>query len=546
MKKEWFIGFVAGAVLLMAGCGQLNKQHMDTDITAPALATQCTEKVIASTNVKMKLNPAGPGGMRVLSVSEEVTTKTIEIGGNVPNFGQFYVTGNITFNVTAQSWTEADGYIMYAINYNDLTSEDLERVYVRAYMLDTDGLRGKVVTSSVLPLQVKAYNNFSYTNLTGTALTMNTWEKPFSNVIDHMQPLKFRADFTNALSQEYGGTIVFELVRVENVDDDTTPPGMPSSFTVASTANAAGIQTVTLGWINPTDLDFAGVEIRRSITGYPQSVSDGISIYSGSSSSKVDANNISSQTTYYYSIFAKDNNNNWSSAATASVTPYLDSYTKLLLHMDGGSIDDSSLANQTINVNGSVTQVSSPAHWGNIGSFSSPNYLSVADSEDWNFAADDFTIDGWVYPNNLSNYSTDVYSSRFTICTQGTGYGAFSLFMYKDNNVIYLIFTASTSGTTWDINTGYVTVNITENSWNHIAAVRNGNAFSLYVNGLQVGSATSSGTIINSTAVLNIGKYSNPPNNDYRYAKGYIDEFRISKGISRWTGSTFDVPTAPY
>lgn len=96
---------------------------------------------------------------------------------------------------------------------------------------------------------------------------------------------------------------------------DNTPPTAPSSFTAT-----AGDEQVTLSWTNPSDLDFIGVEIRRSLVSNPNSVTDGESVYTGSGTSKVDSD-VTGGTEYFYAIFAQDSSSNWSVPATDTATP---------------------------------------------------------------------------------------------------------------------------------------------------------------------------------------------------------------------------------
>ncbi|MCP4752842.1 MAG: hypothetical protein GY866_18305, partial [Proteobacteria bacterium] len=96
---------------------------------------------------------------------------------------------------------------------------------------------------------------------------------------------------------------------------DTTPPASPIGFTAT-----AGDGQVALSWTNPTDGDFAGVEIRRAEGSAPASVDDGALVYVGIDTSHTDTG-LANGTTYYYSIFAKDDVPNWSGSATASDIP---------------------------------------------------------------------------------------------------------------------------------------------------------------------------------------------------------------------------------
>jgi hypothetical protein len=78
-------------------------------------------------------------------------------------------------------------------------------------------------------------------------------------------------------------------------------------------------------------------------------------------------------------------------------------------------------------------------------------------------------------------------------------------------------------------------------SWHHIAYSRTGTTGRLYVNGTSVGSWID--TIDYGTAKpLIIGADYNGAN----LLQGHIDELRISKGISRYSGATLTVPTSEF
>jgi hypothetical protein len=83
-------------------------------------------------------------------------------------------------------------------------------------------------------------------------------------------------------------------------------------------------------------------------------------------------------------------------------------------------------------------------------------------------------------------------------------------------------------------------------NWYHIAVVRNGTSFKTYINGVERGSATSSRSFPVPTG-FTIGNHDG--NDAWRYGAdsyvGNLEEFRISKGIARWT-SNFSVPVASY
>ena len=79
------------------------------------------------------------------------------------------------------------------------------------------------------------------------------------------------------------------------------------------------------------------------------------------------------------------------------------------------------------------------------------------------------------------------------------------------------------------------------NTWTHVAVTRSGTAVKLWINGVNVASATKATAI--DVSGLSLAKQLN--NGIYNgYFNGYIDEFRVTKGICRYT-STFTPPTQP-
>lgn len=207
-----------------------------------------------------------------------------------------------------------------------------------------------------------------------------------------------------------------------------------------------------------------------------------------------------------------------------------DAYTKLLLHFDGNgnTFIDSSSSNKTITSYGNVTQSSTQSVFGGKSAYfdGTEDYLSVPNSEDWNFDGD-LSIDFWIRTNDKSE--------------QG---GALRrLISFGDNSGNYIeIGVYSNAGEIWSNGLGLAnsTVLVADNQWHHIAVIRQNSSTKLFIDGNLNVSGTKSGTI--SASGLHIGKYFL---GSLGYYNGYIDELRISKGIARWT-SNFTPPTAPY
>jgi hypothetical protein len=96
---------------------------------------------------------------------------------------------------------------------------------------------------------------------------------------------------------------------------DTTPPANVSEFIAIP-----GDQQILLIWNNPSDDDFAKVEIVGSTLFFPSFSSEGILTYSGTGNSFT-AIGLENKTRYYYSAFSYDRAGNRSSGAVVSAVP---------------------------------------------------------------------------------------------------------------------------------------------------------------------------------------------------------------------------------
>ena len=82
---------------------------------------------------------------------------------------------------------------------------------------------------------------------------------------------------------------------------------------------------------------------------------------------------------------------------------------------------------------------------------------------------------------------------------------------------------------------------LTVDTWHHIAAVRNGNDFKIYIDGTSYANATFTNTIKTASAASTIGEYESGSS---QYFKGYIDEFRITIGEAPYTANFTPATTA--
>ena len=219
--------------------------------------------------------------------------------------------------------------------------------------------------------------------------------------------------------------------------------------------------------------------------------------------------------------------------------PPADTYTKLLLHMDGddGSTTfvDSSPAARSVTASGSAQVSASYAKFSQGGSFNGQNasYLSIPNSTDWVFGNSDFTVEGWFYLSGTNQPYTCLIAT-----TSGVDHSGWAINLNSTGTKAR--FVAGDNSTAWKVEL-VGTTTLSTNAWHHVAVARSGNVFKLFLDGVQEATATNAVTISDVGIPLRLASFVsyNAP------LLGYLDEIRISNGIARWTAD-FTPPTAPY
>ena len=149
------------------------------------------------------------------------------------------------------------------------------------------------------------------------------------------------------------------------------------------------------------------------------------------------------------------------------------------------------------------------------------------------------TIDTWAY-------TTDSSANQRMIAGIGGGGANWSdsgghqwiFYMYQN----YLYFQSHVSGNSWNTVTSTSTVSIA-NAWHHLAVVCYNDTLTIYLDGTSVGSGT-----VSTVDVTTGGTQEFEIGSDATHQspwQGYLDDFRVSKGVARWT-SGFSVPTTEY
>ncbi|MBI3999271.1 MAG: hypothetical protein HY351_01530, partial [Candidatus Omnitrophica bacterium] len=211
-----------------------------------------------------------------------------------------------------------------------------------------------------------------------------------------------------------------------------------------------------------------------------------------------------------------------------------DSNGQLVEAINPTSIYDLSTSSHLVTTNGDVKVDTTQSKFGgaSIDFDGSGDFLTVADSDDWDFGTGQFTVEGWFRWN--ANQNGYLWQRERT--SNSTLIGLY----YNPGEGLSFYVNGSELG-------GY-SFTPELNRWYHIALVRNGTGSeqteqtALYIDGVQARTYTCA-TDFQATAPFNIGGRGRYYGGAESFFGGQIDELRISKGVARWT-SKFTLPTS--
>jgi hypothetical protein len=227
-------------------------------------------------------------------------------------------------------------------------------------------------------------------------------------------------------------------------------------------------------------------------------------------------------------------------SASAGVTPV--NNVVLLLHMDGSNgsttFTDSSPSNKTVTAYGDAQISTAESKFGGASLYldGDGDYLELADSDDFDFGTGDWTIEFWQYAtDNTNSHPTAItteggwYTGSFAIRWDNIGGSdKFGVFFNPDDP---LFFSTNT---------------FPNDTWHHVAVVRESNTIRMYIDGVEEGSAVVAPERTVDLCVggtLRIGW--SAWDGGAGYLNDYLDELRISKGVARYTAN-FTPPTVPF
>ena len=238
--------------------------------------------------------------------------------------------------------------------------------------------------------------------------------------------------------------------------------------------------------------------------------------------------------TYYYKVRAKRGSMSVVSGQliTQAGDPHFANVVSLL-HFNDNITDEKG---KTWTRYGSSATYTTGAVAGNKSIVNTNGYTQTNHHSDFNFGSGDFTIECFIKFNTSS--TGGIYRGIVGKETT-TSNRSFAIFTMDDNNrVVFSVFFSNDSAET-KVSDSILSAG----QWYHIAICRDGTTLRYFVNGVVVHSATvGSLAVRDNNKKLTVGSIYE---NGYAPLDGAIDEFRITKGVARYTAN-FTPPILPF
>ena len=160
-----------------------------------------------------------------------------------------------------------------------------------------------------------------------------------------------------------------------------------------------------------------------------------------------------------------------------------------------------------------------------VGTFSTGNYLTAPNSSAFNLTGD-FTIEAYVYPTATAGSN----NSEILAYGYSSGFDGWHLAQLASSN--YLAFNLNYAGIIVQTSSA-----VPLNQWSHVAVCRSGTSFYIFINGILLGTATSSATqTTNASDKLYIGTASYDQTSARSFT-GSISNARVVKGTALYTSN---------
>jgi hypothetical protein len=254
---------------------------------------------------------------------------------------------------------------------------------------------------------------------------------------------------------------------------------------------------------------------------------------------------------FYFPFSSTELANSFSDSSTdcGDGSPCYAGDTKLLLHFDGAddgtSFPDSSREGHSITRTGTVTKTGQKKFGTASAYFDGNDGLTTSDTSDFTFGTDPFTIECWVYVTSGAAFNTPSASDAgFLFCgdSSATSTRSVEFTIYRGELRAGLYNSDSSSATYISGGT------INDTTWYHVALSRTASdAWAIYVDGSRVATSSTTKTLPQNANSGQIAIGARIEGGSLgQHFDGYIDDYRITKGVGRYSGASFTAPTAAF
>jgi hypothetical protein len=219
--------------------------------------------------------------------------------------------------------------------------------------------------------------------------------------------------------------------------------------------------------------------------------------------------------------------------------PGLDSFVVALLHFDGpdGGVGFPDATGKRNWAAANSTQLDADYFRFGISSGlfgTAHDYITTPDHADFAFGTNEWTIDFW-FKTAMTGQGFIWYQGA----ADGTSTTVALMIRMNGTKISFTPDYQNYSSNHWIESTAAVN----DNAWHHCACLRQGTVFRLYIDGVATGTPWDGSTY--SMLDSNQPNYIGTMGPTYNKFIGWLDEFRVSKGIARWTANS-NPPGLPY
>jgi hypothetical protein len=200
-----------------------------------------------------------------------------------------------------------------------------------------------------------------------------------------------------------------------------------------------------------------------------------------------------------------------------------------VFHLTGDSLVDAAPIASTLSNNSGVSISTSDKKYGS-GSMQFTKSSNGYVRSDAHLASprgdEDFTMEAWIKINGSHTNYNFIYGHSYPQQ------------FFVDNNGYVLYYTSTTDSSSGYINlsSSSTVTQITTGTWTHVAVTRRGYLYTIWIDGVESATTTSSGqAFLNTTVFPTVGNWSSE-NTTYAF-NGFIDDFRITRGLARYTAN---------